>query len=83
MNNKEHLLKQIQACCFVLIETGLYLDTHPHDKAALEYFKKYAKLEKELKEEYRREYGGLTQADHIDSDCWTWVENPWPWEMEV
>lgn len=83
MTNREKLLKQIQVCCFVLIETGLYLDSHPNCKPALAYFQKYAKLEKDLKEEFRKKYGGLTQADQIDTERWTWVDNPWPWELEV
>lgn len=40
-DNREMLLKRVQICDFILVETNEYLDTHPNDQAALDYFKKY------------------------------------------
>ena len=47
MNEQKKLLKLIQNYSFVVTETVLYLDTHPHCRAALVHYHKYCKLYKE------------------------------------
>jgi spore coat protein JB len=65
---------------FAIDEIKLYLDTHPNCRNGLEYYHKYKKLYREAVDEYVRIYGPLT-ADSVESkDCWTWVNEPWPWE---
>ena len=44
MNERKTLLKRLQIADFVLKEVHLFLDTHPENREALEYFKKYQKL---------------------------------------
>lgn len=82
MNNKEKLLKQIQICTFVLIDTTLFLDTHPNNREALEYFQKYKNLSQQLREEYVKNYGPLMHDDITSTETWDWVSSPWPWELE-
>ena len=36
MNERERLTGELAAASFAAIEAGLYLDTHPNDRAALE-----------------------------------------------
>ena len=44
MSEREKLLRQYQEADFALFDATLYLDTHPTDKRALEYFDQYQNL---------------------------------------
>lgn len=63
-----------QAAAFAAWEMRLYLNTHPHDKKALCFFRK---LCKEAEEE---NYATTFLTDECCTSDWSWVENPWPWE---
>ena len=41
MNGKEKLLYDIGVVSFVVVDLGLYLDTHPTDCKAMEYYNHY------------------------------------------
>lgn len=76
---QEKLYRFIQEVGFAVIDINLYLDTHPCDRAALGYYRKYRDLLKHASEEYARLYGPLV-ATAVESDCFfDWVEEPWPW----
>ncbi|MFW5971948.1 MAG: spore coat protein CotJB [Bacillota bacterium] len=76
------LLKEIMSYNFAILETVLYLNTHPEDRAVLKLHNKYAKRYMELLEEYQETYGPL-YSDYPDADFpWRWVNDPWPWEIE-
>ena len=82
-NERAMMLKKIQAACFALEDIKLFLDTHPTDRNALECYSKYQKIYMMLVKEFEEKYGALN-AERVDtSKGWTWVENPWPWEMEA
>lgn len=50
--DKKKLLNYIDAVSFALIDTNLYLDTHPNDKKAMDHFNQYQKARKQaLKEQ--------------------------------
>ncbi len=79
-NNKEKLFAVIQATSFVCDDLRLFLDTHPVDKAALDYWEKMSKVRNEAVYEYTKCYGPI-ESYRVENDCsWTWVEDPWPWE---
>lgn len=80
MNEKQKLMQKIQACCFVLTETGLYLDTHPACRKALRYFEKYRRMRDEAVRQYEQRYGALTYAGADTANGWNWVTEPFPWE---
>lgn len=80
MNDREKLLKRLQICDFILIETNLYLDSHPEDEAALAYFMKYRQLAREAEDEFVSKYGPITAGQHDGGPRWNWVDDPWPWE---
>lgn len=82
MSEREKLLRQYQEADFALFDATLYLDTHPTDKRALEYFDQYQKLSQEAREAFTRKFGAL-QSDQVNTgNRFSWVENPWPWEVE-
>lgn len=83
MESREELLRKIQMLTFALIETNLYLDTHPMDQAALAYYHKHRDLLAECEEIYAENYGPLNPGQVTSKNRWTWIDDPWPWEMEA
>ena len=83
MRERDKLMRRIQAYSFAMHDTALYLDTHPEDRIAIEYYKKYGKLRKEVQERYNEKYGPLSADDYNEHmKTWQWVKTPWPWEKE-
>lgn len=76
---RDKLLKQIMVADFALHETALFLDTHPNNKKALEYYKKMRDKRETLAEQYRKQYGPLTYYE-VRYSSWNWVDTPWPWQ---
>ncbi len=75
-------LGELQALEFVLLELGLYLDTHQGDSEAFALFQQYAALEKAGREKYEAAYGPITMpavASHDSFSCW--IKDPWPWDF--
>ena len=48
-NEQEKLLHDIGVLDFVVIELALYLDTHPTDRNAMEYYNHYNRMTKQAK----------------------------------
>ena len=81
MNRKE-ALRKVQMYSFALDDTGLFLDTHPTNKAALMFFEEMQKKYVEAAADYEAQFGPLTAKDTDAEEGWAWVETPWPWEKE-
>lgn len=79
---KEQLLHQIDMISFAVYDMLLYLDTHPDDEKALDYFRENEKMRRELLREYSSQYGPLTiDSMDLQNTCdWDWITQPWPWE---
>ena len=75
------LIDQIRALRFVKTELELYLDTHPGCRTALDYYYQTLAELKRLTEEYENTVGPLTAAGVTDTENWTWVGGPWPWQQ--
>lgn len=75
-------LGELQALEFVLLELGLYLDTHQGDSEAFALYQQYAALEREGREKYESLYGPLFQMNVAkQKDFSAWIKNPWPWDF--
>ena len=59
VKNREKLFGCITATSFVLDDLRIYLDTHPTDQEALDYWEKVSKVRKEAVEEYTKCFGGF------------------------
>ena len=81
--NREALMRRIQSASFAVVDIGLYLDTHPTDALALDYYQKFRDLHAPAVAEYTQNYGPLTKEAVEVDDCWAWVKAPWPWERQV
>ncbi len=79
-SEQTRMLKDISVISFTLVELTLYLDTHPFDKQAMEYFNHYARIENQLKQEFAAKYYPLNATYSMDNKEWSWVLAPMPWE---
>ena len=74
------LYDKIRSLGFVKAELELYLDTHPDCRTALDYYYKTIAELKKLTDEYQNTVGPLTAMGVTDTEKWTWVDGPWPWQ---
>ena len=80
--SKEKLLKEIEISTFAVVETNLYLDTHPCDETALAAMKKYSETRIAAIAEYESLYGPIFPFNVSENDgCYLWVKEPFPWEV--
>lgn len=75
-------MAELQALQFVIVELGLYLDTHKDDKEAFQLFQKYAELAQEGRRRYEAMYGPLTQIQAAQDAAYRWLDDPWPWDYK-
>ena len=75
-------LAELQALEFVLLELGLYLDTHPDDAEAFALFKQYSSIEKAARSAYETKNGPLTKRMLSKAEKFNWLKDPWPWNYE-
>lgn len=76
------LINRISAVGLCVHEAALFLDTHPTDRDALEFFRMRRNELCALVKEYENKYGPMTAfADPADGS-WSWTDGPWPWQNE-
>lgn len=80
--NKNELMRRIQEIGFTLYDLNLFLDSHPQNQMALDYFSDMQKAYAQAQAEYELSYGPLTAFDTNTEHGWTWINDPWPWELE-
>ena len=94
MADRTGLLNQINEVSFAVNDLTLYLDTHPLDTEAMNYFTQVSTKRKNLMKEYAEQFGPLTMDcvctetnnrtnDHTKypgQKHWTWSDGPLPWE---
>lgn len=79
---QKNLRFYIDAVSFAALDASLYLDSHPDDPEALEYFHHFNRTRQQALKEYSMRFGPLTLDTAQSSDRWKWALQPWPWEME-
>ena len=79
---RKDLLHWINIVSFAVDDVKLFLDSHPCDQDALEFFEKYQKERNCALKEYAKYYGPLTIAtvNASATDRWNWINEPWPWQ---
>ena len=75
--------RELMALDFAAHDLALYLDTHPNDQEAFTVYKELLKLAEEGKRRYVACYGPVMKSDMVDSDCFTWLNDPWPWDNQT
>ena len=61
------LMKRIDDASFAMDDVILYLDTHPNDRNALNYYRYVVALRKEAVKAYEASFGPLTIEDADDA----------------
>lgn len=82
-NSRQELFNRIQILEFAMYDTALFLDTHPMDQQALRYYHNIREMLDAAVREYTACYGPLTMDSVLSTNKWTWIEHPWPWELEA
>lgn len=80
MERREQLLKDIGIVNFVVTDLALYLDTHPADRSAVEYFNHYNNIRRQMTKEFSTKYYPLTMELTECGKDWNWGAAPLPWE---
>ncbi len=80
MTERDALLRYIQVCDFAINDAALFLDTHPDDRDALEFYKKHTEMRKKAGAEFAAKYGALSHMEHAHGANWGWGGGPWPWQ---
>ena len=76
-------LKRLQAIEMAMVETALYLDAYPENRAALAYYNKLLDEREKLSSSLTRDGRPMTHLDAGKSESWNWISSPWPWEIEA
>ncbi len=74
------LLHFIDLVSFQVVDTQLFLDSHPTDEDAIRHFNQYIELRRASMQAYSDQYGPLTIDTANPTTRWSWAEQPWPWE---
>ena len=77
--SKQALMNQINETSFAIDEVLLFLDTHPNDMAALDYYRNAVAVRRQAMDIYQSQFGPL-MADGVYGNRWNWINDPWPWE---
>ena len=81
MTDREMLLKKISTYKFAALDLQLYLDTHPDDRDTINKMNMFKEKAAPLVEKYEEKYGPLTKSE-TETNNWSWIKAPWPWESE-
>ncbi len=79
--SRQRLMRKLEELSFVLVETHLYLDTHPTNRAALDYYRTTKAEYDRLCAEYEMKYAPILPHVREGDGDWRWVREPWPWEL--
>lgn len=79
MSMRASLMNQINEASFAVDDVALFLDTHPNDIAAMQYYQNVVTMRKNAIDAYERQFGPL-MIDSVNGQTWDWVTEKWPWE---
>jgi spore coat protein JB len=80
--NKNSVIKAVYELGFVMTEVLLYLDTHPNDSEAIEYYAEMRQRYNEAVEAYESVIGPLSFNRTGADNYFDWAATPLPWEKE-
>ncbi len=80
MNEREMLLRDVQAKSFLAHDILLYLDTHPNDKTAFEAYQRALKDRQEAVNLYQQRVRALQTDDLRCREDFDWVDGNYPWQ---
>ena len=82
MTEQTKALMRVQTYGFALDEAILFLDTHPDNREAIEYYKKVQTDYDNAVKLYTTKFGPLEAKQVRNHTEWEWVKGCMPWESE-
>lgn len=80
VNNREMLLRDVQAKSFLAHDILLYLDTHPEDEAAFVAYKRALNDRHAAVRAYERQVYSLQPDGMRGQSCFDWLDGRFPWQ---
>ncbi len=80
MTEQQQAMQELRRREFAMIDAGMYLDGHPEDETALQYFRAMCKKHQQAEETYQKHFGPLYLSSAGIGKRWDWIDEPWPWE---
>lgn len=81
--DKATLRRRIAAIEFSMWELHLFLDTHSDCEEAIEKRRRLLAEREQLVAMYESHFGSYYgTAMNDNGDVWSWVDDPWPWDLE-
>ena len=80
MNDREMLLRDVQAKSFLAHDILLYLDTHPGDQQAFAAYQRALNDRREAVKVYEQRVGALQTDDLRYRERFDWVDGHYPWQ---
>lgn len=80
MNDREMLLRDVQAKSFLAHDILLYLDTHPNDRTAFEAYQRALKDRREAMATYEQRVRALQTDSQLCRSDFDWVDGDYPWQ---
>ena len=77
---RNELFNWVSMLGFCAFDMALYLDTHPDDEEALNYFNQCNELYRSARDTYEEQFGALRMIPNQPLDSWDWNTAPMPWE---
>jgi len=80
--DRRQLLQVIMELQFAVLETALYLDTHPDDRTVFNIHRENSRDLMSAFREYQQRYPSLVNENPQADFPWDWIDEPWPWEID-
>jgi spore coat protein JB len=80
MTEQTNLIQKIYELGFAIDDITLYLDIHPNDMRALNYYHEIHENYKHFWKEYNENCAPLTDRTVTNKTNWNWNEERMPWE---
>lgn len=74
------MLVELMEVSFALLETALYLNTHPNDERSLLLHNNWSQQYDQLEGMYVSNFGPLRNTG-MSRYPWAYINSPWPWEI--
>ena len=81
---RDELMHKIQETGFAVYDTVLFLDSHPTCRMALDFYTDNKRIYENYAAEHEKIFGSLTErGPPAVAESGTWIQGPWPWELEA
>lgn len=81
-SEKEKCLLKIRELSFILNDLNLKLDLEPNNHETYDLFKSYNEELNKMVDYYSKKYDVLELCKE-ESDSYSWINSPWPWEGNI